>query len=203
MITIVDNKLGNVQSLKNILARIGVDSIITSEKEVIGKAKKIILPGVGSFDSGMRNMHKHDIVQVLTQKVLHENIPVLGICLGMQLMANGSDEGSLPGLGWIDAWVKKFDKNIMNDLKIPHMGWNILKHENKSRLFVDIGVEPRFYFVHSYYMECVDKGDVIATCDHGNSFVAAINYKNIWGVQFHPEKSHKFGMQLMKNFCNF
>ena len=198
-IVIVDYKMGNSASIKNMIKRIGYESIITSDKSQITNAKKLILPGVGSFDAAINNLTQLDLLEVLKIKVLDENTPVLGICLGMQLMTNKSDEGKQPGLGFIDAEVKKF---VFEDesIKVPHMGWNVTDIKMHSKLFESMPERSRFYFVHSFYVKCNLEADILTTTNYGNTFVSAFEKGNIIGVQFHPEKSHKFGMQLLKNF---
>lgn len=198
-IVIIDYNMGNPASIKNMIKRIGYESTITSAKNQIINAQKLILPGVGSFDAAMNNLKKLDLLELLKIKVLEENSPVLGICLGMQLMTYKSDEGKQTGLGFIDAEVKKF---IFEDesIKIPHMGWNMTNTKKHSKLFDSMPTNSRFYFVHSYYVHCNNEQDILTTTNYSNSFVSAFEKDNILGVQFHPEKSHKFGMQLLKNF---
>jgi len=164
-------------------------------------ANKIILPGVGSFDTGVLNLRNSGLGAVLNEEVMARKKPILGICLGMQLLTAGSEEGEFPGLGWIKAVSKKF-KFSSKDLKIPHMGWNYVRPVNTKSLFKGLDTEKnRFYFVHSYYVECTNEENVLAKCSYGNDFACAIVKDNIYGVQFHPEKSHKFGMTLLKNFA--
>lgn len=201
MITIIDYGMGNLGSIRNMLKKAGGDSIISSETDAIKNASKLILPGVGSFDRAMSNLKELDLIKLLNQKVLSDKIPVLGICLGMQLLANSSDEGVLPGLGWINGHVKKFKIPLASNLKIPHMGWNVVMDIKKNDLFKSMPHEElRYYFVHSYYFDVINKHDIIGETHHGVKFASAVNKDNIYGVQFHPEKSHKFGMQLLKNF---
>jgi glutamine amidotransferase len=200
MITIIDYKTGNLGSIQNILKRIGEESIITSDKGVIATAKKLILPGVGSFDTGMKNLKDLDLVEALNFKVLEEKVPVLGICLGMQLLSLKSEEGNLPGLGWINAVTKRFNFVNTSEYKIPHMGWNYLTVNKESPLLKDMYPEPRFYFVHSYYFNANESHDILASTSYESEFTSAVEKENILGVQFHPEKSHKFGMKLLKNF---
>lgn len=198
MVTIVDYKVGNLGSIQNMLKKIGSKSIITSDPKAIGEAEKLILPGVGSFDSGINSLKKYDLWDVLNEKVLNEKIPVLGICLGMQLLCNASEEGKEKGLGWIDADVLRFrpkDKKV----KIPHIGWNYTQVSQESRLFKAMYTEPKFYFVHSYYVRANDKSSV-AKSTYEISFDAVVEKGNVLGTQFHPEKSHKFGMRLLENF---
>ncbi len=201
MITIVDYGLGNLASIKNMFKKIGYPSVVTGDLKEIEKADKLLLPGVGAFDNGMKNIVQRDLLPVLNKKALEDKIPVLGICLGMQLLTNKSEEGILPGLGWIDGACKKFDlKAIDEKLKVPHMGWNDVQPLHTEGLFKDYKDEISFYFVHSYHVVCEDKTNVLATTSYGVDFTCAIQKGNIMGVQFHPEKSHKFGMQLLKNF---
>jgi len=203
MITIIDYKTGNLGSIQNILKKIGEDSVITSDKDEIDQASKLILPGVGTFDTGMKNLRALDLIDVLNKKVLVEKTPVLGICLGMQLLSSGSEEGSLSGLGWIDALTFRFQFKDTMEYKIPHMGWNFIKPMKNSRLFDNMYPDARFYFVHSYFIRANDKDDILASTDYEIEFTSAVEKGNILGVQFHPEKSHKFGMKLLKNFVDF
>ena len=202
MITIIDYKTGNLGSIQNILKRIGVDSVLTSDREVISEATKIILPGVGAFDTGMRNLTGLNLKDILNQKVLDENTPILGICLGMQLMSLGSEEGSLPGLGWIKAETVRFSFSDTVSYKIPHMGWNFVQQRKESRLFTGMYQDARFYFVHSYYLKANDTSDILTSTNYEIDFASSVERNNIVGVQFHPEKSHKFGMRLLKNFVD-
>jgi glutamine amidotransferase len=203
MITIIDYKTGNLGSIQNILKRIGEDSIVTSDKDEIARATKLILPGVGAFDTGMRNLSGLNLIDILNKKVIEEKIPVLGICLGMQLLSKGSEEGSLPGLGWIDASTVRFEFEDSTEYKIPHMGWNFIRQHKTGRLFDNMYPDSRFYFVHSYFFSANDPEDVLTSTTYEIEFTSAIERGNILGVQFHPEKSHKFGMKLLKNFVDF
>lgn len=202
MITIVDYGTGNLASIANMLKKIGCASIVTSEADRIAGAAKLILPGVGAFDTGMRNLMKLGLIEVLNRKAKEEKVPILGICLGMQLFVSGSEEGDLPGLGWIDASVIKF-KSELNEknLKVPHMSWNHIDVVKESKLFADMHEDPRFYFVHSYHVQLNRDEDLLAKTTYGYPFASALERENIAGVQFHPEKSHKFGMKLLKNFA--
>jgi len=200
MITIVNYGLGNLGSIFNMLRRIGIKSRITSDPEEIRNAEKIILPGVGHFDKGMHELMKSGLKSILEYKVLTEKTPVLGICLGMQLMTKSSEEGELQGLGWIDAVSKKFVFENSN-LKIPHMGWNVVSVVNKNGLIENNVPESRFYFVHSYYVKVSNEENSFLKSDYGIRFDSGIFRDNIFGIQFHPEKSHKFGMKLLKNFA--
>lgn len=197
MLVIVDYGMGNLGSIKNMLKKLGYASIITSDVEIIKSATRLIFPGVGSFDYGMIQIKELGLVDILTHKVLIEKIPVLGICLGMQLMTSKSEEGVLKGLGWIKGKVCKF---VSKSFKIPHMGWNTIHICKKNCLFDEMGDEKRFYFAHSYYVQCEDIEDVLTTTQYAVEFVSSFQKNNIYGVQFHPEKSHKFGMQVLKNF---
>jgi glutamine amidotransferase len=197
MIVIVNYNMGNVGSVYNMIKKIGFESLITSNINEIEKAKKIILPGVGAFDNGIINLKKLGLIEILEYKVFKERVPILGICLGMQLMTKKSEEGELQGLSWIDAETKRF---VSDTYKIPHMGWNYVKIIKNSDLFSSEFSEWRFYFVHSYYVECYNKDDILTTTFYIHDFVSSFQRENIIGVQFHPEKSHKFGMMLLKNF---
>lgn len=197
MIVIVNYNMGNVGSVYNMIKKIGFEALITSNINEIEKAKKIILPGVGAFDNGIINLKKLGLIEILEYKVFKERVPILGICLGMQLMTKKSEEGELQGLSWIDSETKRF---VSDTYKIPHMGWNYVKIIKNSDLFSSEFSEWRFYFVHSYYVECYNKDDILTTTFYIHDFVSSFQRENIIGVQFHPEKSHKFGMMLLKNF---
>jgi glutamine amidotransferase len=204
MIVIVDYGMGNSGSILNMLKKVGVPSLISSLPNDIEQADKLILPGVGAFDKAMINLKNLGIIPVLSQKVIEGKTPILGICLGMQLLANSSEEGQLPGLAWIDAEVKKFQFGANESrLKIPHMGWNLINVKKPSLLLKDLETGSRFYFVHSYHMVCKDKRDELTETFHGYYVTSAVEKNNILGVQFHPEKSHKFGMKLLENFVEY
>ena len=203
MITIIDYKTGNLGSIQNILKRIGEESVVTSDKDEIAGASKLILPGVGAFDTGMRNLTELDLIDILNEKVIIEKTPVLGICLGMQLLSKGSQEGSLPGLGWIDADTVRFRFEDIIEYKIPHMGWNFIRQHKTSKLLDNMYPDARFYFVHSFFFRANEKEDVLTSTTYEIEFTSAIERGNILGVQFHPEKSHKFGMKILKNFIDF
>lgn len=198
MITIVDYGLGNLGSVLNMMKKIVVPAQITSDPETISKAQKILLPGVGAFDAAMEKLHKTKLREILDHKALVEKVPVLGICLGMQLLTRGSEEGQLPGLNWVPAFTYKFPAS---QLKVPHMGWNLVKPFTSSPLIENFDEEFRFYFVHSYYVKAEDEKNSIMRTEYGITFDSGIQNENIFGAQFHPEKSHRFGMQLFKNFA--
>jgi glutamine amidotransferase len=178
--------------------RVGAESIITSDIDDIKKASKIILPGVGSFDHGIKSLKKSLFFETLENEVLEKQKPILGICLGMQLLTNGSEEGNEKGLGWINANTIKFNLDNKN-LSIPHMGWNKITPVQKNILYNELN-ENKFYFVHSYHVVCNNEQNILATTEYSQKIVCSIIKKNIYGVQFHPEKSHKYGMKLLKNF---
>lgn len=202
MIIIVDYGAGNIKSIQNMLKKIGVKSKMSSDKTELLKSDKLIIPGVGHFDYGMQQMKASGLIETLNQKVLDQKTPVLGICLGAQLLGNGSEEGTEAGLGWLDMDVVKFDTNkIDSKFKIPHMGWNEVYYKKESVLTKDINLEQRYYFVHSYHMKNNDENDVLGESTYGYPFTAAVEKNNIFGVQFHPEKSHNFGMKLLSNFA--
>lgn len=203
MVSIIDCGIGNLGSVVNMLKYLGIQSRLIKTSQEILDSKKLIFPGVGSWDNGVKKIQESEIEDALIHQVINEGVPFLGICLGMQLLFNSSEEGKLLGLGWISGDVKKFNFEDCKDnkkLKIPHMGWNIVKSTRFSALNHNLLDEARFYFVHSYFVTCAYDENVLMTCNYGKEFVCAVNKDNIWGVQFHPEKSHKFGMQLMKNF---
>ncbi|MDF2645166.1 MAG: wbuY [Paenibacillus sp.] len=202
MITIVNYGLGNLGSIVNMFKRLGVESMITSELHLIEQATKLILPGVGHFDAAMKKIDAMQMRDVLEKKVLIEKTPILGICLGMQLLTNGSEEGSSKGLGWIDAETIRFDFPDRPELKIPHMGWNLASESNPCRLTQGFDEETRFYFVHSYRVNVNNADNSMLRTTYGVKFDSGIQKDNIYGVQFHPEKSHKFGMKLMRNFAD-
>jgi len=199
MITIVDYGLGNLGSIKNMLEYIGVPVEIQSDLKLVKNAKKIILPGVGKFDTAMLRINQSGLREVLDYKALNEQIPILGICLGMQLLTKKSEEGSLMGLGWIDADVRKFKLN--EDFKVPHMGWNSVEISNLNTFTKTLTNDSRFYFVHSYYVKTMNDENSLLKTSYGDQFDSGIVSKNIYGVQFHPEKSHKFGMKLFEQFA--
>ncbi len=200
-ITIVDYGVGNVGSIQNMLKKVGARSVVASSSEQVLQANKLILPGVGAFDAGMETLARSGLVAALNHKALVERTPVLGLCLGMQLMTRGSEEGKLPGLGWVNAATCKFDAAATPGLKVPHMGWNLVAPAKHSPILKNYSEDTRFYFVHSYYVRCEDRADPLLRCAYGgHSFDAAFEHRNLIGVQFHPEKSHRFGMWLLKNF---
>ena len=183
------------------LKKLGVQSVIAKDGNAIKAATKMILPGVGAFDAGMTQLNSTGLKPYLDEAVLQKEVPVLGICLGMQLMTEGSEEGSLPGLGWIKAEVARFNPQESECLKVPHMGWNVVRREKDSPLLSLLNDRARFYFVHSYHVKCCERDDVLLAANHGSiSFDAAFERENLLGVQFHPEKSHRYGMSLLKSF---
>ncbi|HSZ86972.1 MAG TPA: imidazole glycerol phosphate synthase subunit HisH [Puia sp.] len=203
MLTIVDYGVGNLASIKNMLKKVGCDALISSNESEILSADKLILPGVGAFDTCANKLKESGLLSALNKKALEEKIPLLGICVGCQLLMEKSEEGIESGLGWIKGEVKKFDQQQMTgDLKIPHMGWTDVELNKPSLLFKNMYDEPRFYFVHSYYPAPINSDDVLMYANYGYKFAAAVERENIIGVQFHPEKSHKFGMKLLENFVN-
>jgi len=200
MITVIDYGMGNVGSILNMLKKIRVAAAVSSGIEDIRAADKLILPGVGAFDNGIRSLNERGLIELLQERIIEDRIPILGVCLGMQLLTESSEEGNLKGLGFIRARTVRF-KFEKNNLKVPNMGWNFVEIKKESKLFKKMDRNSRFYFVHSYYVVCENKEDILATTVYGFPFVSAFEVENIFGVQFHPEKSHKFGMQLLKNFA--
>ena len=202
MIHIIDYGAGNISSIQNMLKKIGADSVIASVPSEIAEAKKIILPGVGAFDTGIQLLMDSGWVEMLNEKVLNEKITVLGVCLGLQLMCKQSEEGKLNGLGWINAEVVRFNsEKAIEPIRIPHMGWNSVEQLKSNSLLSGTEEEQRFYFVHAYHLENVPEENKWLQTHYGYNFVSGIHQENIYGVQFHPEKSHRYGMELYKNFA--
>ena len=199
MISVLNYGMGNLGSVLNMLKRIGVQAEIVDDPASLSMATKILLPGVGAFDNAMKRINESGFREVLDKKALVEKVPILGICLGMQLLTRGSEEGVLPGLGWIAADTIRFPD--APGLKVPHMGWNVVKKAKSSPLTADLPPEPRFYFVHSYKVTCDSEENVLCSTDYGTVFHSGIYRDNVLGVQFHPEKSHFFGMKLLENFA--
>jgi len=200
MIVIIDYGMSNLASIQNIVKKAGYPSLISNKMEDILKADKLILPGVGNFKEAMINLAHINLINVLNKKVLENKTPILGICLGMQLMTSFSDEGNIKGFDWIKGTTTKFSFPNQPEIKIPHMGWNDIT-QSKNHIFnTDFEIPSRFYFVHSYFVSCEDSNDILHQTDYHGNFTSAFNKENIYGVQYHPEKSHVFGLQLMKNF---
>jgi len=202
MITIVNYGLGNVQAFANIYKRLNIPVRVASRREDLVDAQRLILPGVGAFDWAMTRLNESGMRGALESLVKEKACPVLGICVGMQMMANRSDEGELAGLAWIDAEVKKFDlSSAAGKTRLPHMGWNDVVPRHGGDLFSDMEIGARFYFLHSYYFAPQRSEDVLATTDYNGPFASAVRAGNVFGVQFHPEKSHRWGIRLLKNFA--
>ena len=201
MIVIADYKCGNIGSVCNMLKKAGTNDVrIGSSQDDFKGAEGIILPGVGSFDIGIANLRDRGLEPVLNELVLAKKIPLLGICLGMQLLLGESEEGTKPGLGWISGKNIRFALPLVSGLKVPHMGWNTVVPTIHSQMFAGQQEGFGFYFVHSYYAQVDNPDDVAGYTEHGITFTCALERENIWGVQFHPEKSHKHGLQLMRTF---
>ena len=201
MISIIDYKAGNPNSVKNMLKRLGwKDVFITSEPQEIDNCDKIVLPGVGSFDYCITQLENLHLIESLNQNVLIDKKPILGICMGMQLMSNKSEEGEKSGLGWINGNVIQF--KAKRGLPVPHMGWNTIE-KGVNKKFRELNfVDGKYYFAHSYYFQCEDLNNIVAYTKYGEKFASIINKDNIYGVQFHPEKSHKWGLELFKSFID-
>lgn len=199
MIVVVDFGMGNLGTVSAKIKKMDSSVIISSKPEEIDQADKILLPGIGSFKSGIENLRKRDLIEILNKKVLAEKTPVLGICLGMQLFSAHSEEGDVKGLGWIDAETVRFNAPDQS-LRIPHMGWNTINIKNPCSLLSGIENGSRFYFSHSYHVRCCNPDDIIATTEYGYEFCSIVNHNNIYGVQFHPERSHKRGFMLLSSF---
>jgi imidazole glycerol-phosphate synthase subunit HisH len=200
MISIIDYGVGNLASIKNMLKKAGFESQLASDEETLEKATRIILPGIGAFDHCMQRFNASGLRPLVTRKVMEDRVPLLGICVGLQMLMENSEEGSEPGLGWIAGKTIKFKKDRVGDLKIPHMGWTDVQLSKASPLTEALGAQPRFYFVHSFHVAPSDPGDELLAADYGYRFTAAVSRNNLFGVQFHPEKSHRYGMKILQNF---
>lgn len=200
MLAIINYGIGNLTSILNMHKRLGIEAIITGESAEIEKADKILLPGIGHFDKCMQNFNQSGLRPLIEKKGLEDKVPVLGICVGAQMMTRGSEEGVERGLGWVNADTVKFRIPAGQGLKTPHMGWTDIHFAHASPLWTDMPEETRFYFAHSYHFQFDSDEYVRGSADYGYDFVCAFQRDNIFGVQFHPEKSHKFGMKLLANF---
>lgn len=202
MITIIDYGVGNINAFVNVYKRVNVVTKIAKSVDDLKGAEKLILPGVGHFDHAMTQLIKSGMREKLDELVLQEKVPVIGICVGMQMMANSSDEGDLEGLKWIDASVNKFDETqIKHVTRLPHMGWNDVTPIADQPLFKGLEKDALFYFLHSYYFKCNNSADILATSEYGGIFTSAAHHNNVYGIQFHPEKSHHYGEILLHNFA--
>lgn len=199
-VAIVDYGLGNIQAFAHIYDRLNIPATVATTAADVAAAKRLILPGVGAFDWAMDRLERSGMRQALDDAVLVAKRPVLGVCVGMQMMARASDEGELPGLGWIAAEVHRFDESALAGLPMPHMGWNDVDARLDDSLFRGIAA-PRYYFLHSYFFTPDDDADTLATADYGGAFTAAVRRDNVYGTQFHPEKSHHWGVDLLRNFA--
>jgi glutamine amidotransferase len=202
MIAIVNYGSGNIQAIANIYGKLGVDFVVAQTPDEIERADKIVLPGVGAFDQAMAELNQSGLKQALDRKVRDEQKPILGICVGMQLLARSSEEGTLAGLGWVDATVRRFVPGEgPGAVRLPHMGWNDVRPQKDNPLFRDVDLGNGYYFLHSYYFVCNRSEDILATTTYGGDFASAVSVGNVHGVQFHPEKSHGAGVALLKNFA--
>lgn len=202
MITIIDYGVGNINAFVNVYKRVNVSIKIAKTAADLEGAKKLILPGVGHFDHAMSELIKSGMRGKLDELVMIKKVPIIGICVGMQMMGNSSDEGEMEGLKWIDASIKKFDETkIQQVTRLPHMGWNDVHPIVSHPLFEGLEKDALFYFLHSYYFECNDISDILATSEYGVQFACAAHHENVFGIQFHPEKSHQYGERLLHNFA--
>jgi glutamine amidotransferase len=199
--TIVDYGTGNLASIRNMLRKVGDEALVSSNPEDIARADRLILGGVGAFDAGMNNLVERGLIPALRRRVLEEGVPILGICLGMQLFGESSEEGTSVGLGWIEARSVRFAPPPAGPARVPHMGWNTCRSRGGSPLLEAMEDESRFYFVHSYHLECRDDSVVGAVTSYGYEFPSVVAHANVMGTQFHPEKSHRFGARLLANFA--
>jgi glutamine amidotransferase len=200
MIAVVDYGMGNLGSVQNMLRKLGAESVRTSDPAQIAEADRLVLAGIGGFEGAMERLESAGLVQVLNEQVMERRVPILGVCLGMQVMARSSTEGTRRGLGWLDAEVIRFSFPTERRLPVPHMGWQVVVPTRPSPLFDADGPEPRFYFSHAFHLVCHDRADIAATATYGYEFVAAVHRGNILGAQFHPEKSHVFGLDVYRRF---
>jgi imidazole glycerol-phosphate synthase subunit HisH len=202
MIAIINYGLGNVRAFANLYRRLNIPVTIAAQAQDLDGASKLILPGVGSFDHAMELLNQSGMRDALDDMVLRRAVPVLGVCAGMQILAGSSEEGRLSGLGWIEGRVRRFDeKTLPQPARLPHMGWNDVIPRSGAQLFAGLEHDARFYFLHSYYFDCRLDDEVLARSEYGIAFGCAVRSNNIYGVQFHPEKSHDYGVRLLKNFA--
>ena len=202
MITIIDYGSGNIRAIGNIYDTLKIDYKIAKSPEEVMGAEKLFLPGVGAFDETISMLDKTGFREVLDFEVMQNKIPIIGICVGMQILAESSEEGKLPGLGYVKGKVRKMDASLLNQKpKLPHLGWNSIEITRESALLKNIDSVLGFYFLHSYYFECENQEDILTTTTYGKSFASAINHDNVYGIQFHPEKSHHNGINLLHNFA--
>lgn len=201
MISVIDYGVCNLGSMLNMLHKVGAQAELISTPAEVERAEKIVLPGVGAFDNGIAALRDRGLAEPLRKKALNDRVPLLGVCLGMQMLGRRSEEGSMNGLDLVDAEVRRFRLPPGSGLKVPHMGWSLLVPHRDSALLHTLDERSRFYFCHSYRMFCNDPDDILATANHGGDFVAMVQRENVYGVQFHPEKSHRFGMSLLHNFA--
>jgi glutamine amidotransferase len=202
VIAIIDYGVGNVAAIANIYKKLDIPAKLSSTVEDVAEADRIVLPGVGSFDWAMERLNRSGLRPALERAALEERKPILGICVGMQMLARGSDEGRLPGFGWIDGHVERFEPQRGGKrTQLPHMGWNDVEPSDSGGLFAELAVDARFYFLHSYHFGAADSSNVLAVTDYHGRFASAVRAGNILGVQFHPEKSHQWGIKLLENFA--
>jgi glutamine amidotransferase len=201
MISVIDYGVSNLGSMLNMLRKVGAQAQLVSTAEELDRAEKIILPGVGAFDNGIAALKERGLIEPLRKKALNDKVPLLGVCLGMQMLGRSSEEGSMAGLGLVDAESRRFRFAQDSAHKVPHMGWSLLAARRESALQRGLDAITRFYFCHSYHLVCSDPADVLASACYGADFVGMVQHGNVYGVQFHPEKSHRFGMALLHNFA--
>jgi glutamine amidotransferase len=203
MIALIDYGSGNINAIANIYKRLNIEFEATKDPHKLQKAQKLILPGVGDFDETMELLNNLGIVETLNELVVEKKIPILGVCVGMQILGESSEEGKIKGFGWIKGNVRKIDESLLKTKPhLPHMGWNTVNPVKKDPVFDNVNKNNGFYFLHSYYFDCQNQEDILATSDYGKTFASAIKHENVYGFQFHPEKSHQNGVELFKNFAN-
>lgn len=203
MITLINYGSGNIHAIANIYKRLNIEYTITHDPSVLRNAEKLILPGVGDFDETMMLLGNLGIKDVLDELVMAKKVPILGVCVGMQILGESSEEGNAAGFGWVKGKVKKIDASILKSKPhLPHMGWNTITPQYNTPIFDNVELDNGFYFLHSFYFDCENQADILATTNYGLEFASAINHENVYGFQFHPEKSHQNGVELFKNFAN-
>lgn len=202
MIGLINYGSGNIYAIANIYKRLDIPHFLSNNPAELRKADKLILPGVGAFDETMSLLNQSGVKDCLDEQVLEKKIPIMGVCVGMQILGEGSEEGNLPGFGWIKGQVKKFDiSNLSSVPHLPHLGWNRIAPTRAHSIFKGVDIARGFYFLHTYYFDCADENDTLAHTEYGIRYASAINRDNVYGMQFHPEKSHSNGIQLFKNFA--
>lgn len=203
MIGIINYGSGNVYAIANIYKRLNIPHLVTNDPQELKSSTKLILPGVGAFDETMSLLNRTGLSELLNELVMFKKVPIMGVCVGMQILGDSSEEGALKGFGWIKGRVRKFDAQLLKQKPhLPHMGWNTAQQKRPCKLIDNMDFEQGYYFLHSYYFDCNDPADILTSTAYGIEFASAINHDNVYGIQFHPEKSHQNGSKLFRNFAN-